>query len=168
MARTISFQDKKLTLLGRELSVGDTLPSFKVVGNDMSDITESFLTGKTAIVATVPSVDTPVCSIELKRFNKELEALSGNVILLAVSMDLPFAQKRWCGAEGVTKVTTASDFKYRSVGEGFGTHIQEWGLLSRALFVTSAQGKLTYVEYVPEVAQEPNYEAALKAVKAAL
>ncbi len=169
--KNITFKGGPLTLLGKELRVGDFLPAFKLTANDMSDFKSESLRGKTVILSVVPSLDTPVCSIQTKRFNQEVSGLgkdSGKeVIVLTVSMDLPFAQKRWCGAEGVTSVVTASDYKYRSFGEAFGVLIKEWGLLGRAIFVADRDGKIVHLEYVPEVSTEPNYEAALKKVKEA-
>ena len=165
MARTTTFKGSPLNLAGTELKVGDKLPAFKLTGNDMSDVDNRKFAGCTLIITTVPSLDTPVCSIETKRFNHEVEALGGAVKVLTVSMDLPFAQSRWCGAEGVKTVTTASDYKYRGFGESTGTYIQEWGLLSRAVIVADASGTIRYVEYVPEIAQEPDYAKALAAAK---
>ena len=161
MARTTTFKGTPLTLAGRELKVGEKLPAFRLTGNDMNDVTGCAFTGSALIITTVPSLDTPVCSIETKRFNQEISSLGGKVNVLTVSMDLPFAQKRWCGAEGVSNVTTASDYKYRAFGEDTGTYIQEWGLLSRAVFVADATGVIRHIEYVPELSQEPDYAAAL-------
>jgi thiol peroxidase len=161
--KNITFKGGKLTVTGRELKVGDTLPSFKLVGNDMKDITNEDFKGKKLILVVVPSLDTPVCQIEVKKFNEEASKRK-DIAVLAVSLDLPFAQKRWCGSEGVSNVTSASDYKYRSFGESFGTYIVELGLLARAIFSVNEKGVITHVEYVPEIAQEPEYDAALKAV----
>ncbi len=164
--RTLTIHGKPLTLLGNQLAVGAKVPDFKATANDMSDLTPAQFQGKVVIYSTVPSLDTPTCSIETKRFNLEAEKIGQSVTVLTLSMDLPFAQKRWCGAEGVSNVITASDYKYRSVGEAFGVHIQELGLLARAVFVADTKGTLTYVEYVSEVSAEPDYAKVLEAVRA--
>jgi thiol peroxidase len=163
MTQTITFKGAPLTLTGTTLKVGDSLPSFKLVAQDMSDLTSASLAGKTLIISVVPSLDTPVCSVQTKRFNQYVSKLGPNAVVLTVSLDLPFAQKRWCGAEDVTHVVTGSDYKYREFGEKFGVMIKEWGLLARALFVVNTSGKIVHVEYVPEVSSEPQYEAALQA-----
>lgn len=162
---SITFKGNKISIAGRAIKEGDTLPSFKVTGNDLKDLTEADFAGKVLVLSAVPSLDTPVCATETKRFNQEASELGSDVRILTVSMDLPFAQKRWCAAEGVTGLTTASDYKYRSFGEAFGTYIKELGLLTRAVFVADRTGKVVYVEYVDEVTQEPNYSAALDAVR---
>ena len=167
MARTTNFKGSPLTLKGAALKVGDKIPGFRLTGTSMEDVTPEMFKGKKLLISTVPSLDTPVCSIETKRFNQETSKLGANVSVLTVSYDLPFAQKRWCGAEGVSSVITASDYKHRSFVENFGTFIEEWGLLSRAVFVVDTKGVVQYVEYVPEIASEPNYDAALKALVAA-
>ncbi len=163
--QNISFKGAKLTIKGKALKVGDSIPSFLLTANDMSDIKSDSFKGKALIISIVPSLDTPTCALQTKRFNKEATELSSKATILTVSRDLPFAQKRWCGAEAVANVVTASDFKYRSFGEAFGVEIPDWGLLARAVLVVNPQGKITHIEYVPEVSQEPNYEAALKAVR---
>lgn len=165
MTRHTSFKGTELALKGNELKVGDTLPAFTLTGNDMGDLKSQDFAGKKLLVSVIPSLDTPVCAIQTKRFNDEVAKLGGDVALLTVSMDLPFAQKRWCGAEGVEAVVTASDYKYRAFGEAMGAFIPDWGLLSRAVFVADKNGKVVYSEYVPEVSTEPNYEAALAAIK---
>ncbi len=162
----IAFKGNKLTASGKALRVGDALPAFTLTAQDMSDLKSTNFAGKVLIISTVPSLDTPTCSVQTKQFNKAAEKLSKDVVVLTVSMDLPFAQKRWCGAEGVTQVQTGSDFKYRSFGKAFGAHLEEWGLLARAVFVADRNGKVTHVEYVQDVSQEPNYDAALGAVSA--
>jgi thiol peroxidase len=157
-----------MTLVGERVKVGDPLPSFCVTANDLSPVKGENFTGKVLVVVTVPSVDTPVCATETRRFNKNAADLSGDVRILVVSMDLPFAQKRFCAAEGIDKVSTASDYKDHKFGEAFGARIKELGLLTRTVFVFDKKGKCTYAEYVPEVTQEPNYDAAFAAVKASL
>jgi thiol peroxidase len=118
------------------------------------------------ILSTVPSLDTPVCDIETRKFNERAAEIPGAAIV-TVSMDLPFAQKRWCGAHGIDKVVTVSDYKYRDVGEKFGVRMKETALLARAIFVIDPQGTITYQQIVPEIAQEPDYDAAIAAAQAA-
>ncbi|MFH0983656.1 MAG: thiol peroxidase [Planctomycetota bacterium] len=164
----IKFKGNPMTLVGGGVKVGDPLPPFCVTANDLSPIKAEDFKGRVLAVVTVPSVDTPVCATETRRFNKNVADLSGDVRILVVSLDLPFAQKRFCAAEGIDRVSTASDYKDHKFGEAFGARIKELGLLTRAVFVFDKQGQCTYAEYVPEVTQEPNYDAAFAAVKAAL
>jgi len=168
MAKTnqnITMHGNKLKVTGTEIKEGATLPSFTLTGNDMTDVAASKFAGKVLIVLSVPSLDTPVCALEAKRFNKEATDLSSDVTILCVSRDLPFAQKRWCAAEGATRVVTASDFKYRTFGQQFGTELPDLGLLARAVFVADKSGKITFVDYVTEVAEEPKYDEVLAAVR---
>ena len=165
---TVMFKDTTLTLLGNDVRAGQNAPDFKVQKSaDMSDYTLASGAGKTRIIATVPSLDTPVCDLETKRFNEEASKLSG-VEVVCVSMDLPFAQKRWCGAANVDKVITASDHREASFGKNYGVLISGGPLdrvLARAVFVISPDNKLKYVEYVPSIGEHPNYEAVLAAAK---
>jgi thiol peroxidase len=151
-------------LLGPELIAGRKAPDFRVVRNDMSPATLADFKGKTKVILSVPSVDTPVCDVEVRRFNKEAAALD-NVVVLCVSVDLPFAQKRWCGAAGIDKVTTLSDYKELSFAKAYGVFIKETHLLARAVFVIDAEDEMTYVEYVPEITSEPSYEGVLEHLK---
>ena len=162
----ITFKGTKLTLSGKPLRVGDAMPLFTLTAHDLSDLKNDTFKGKILIISSVPSLDTPVCSIQTRRFNQFAEELSPKICVLTISMDLPFAQKRWCGAESCQRVTCASDYKYRSFGKAFGVFIEEWGLLSRALFVVDQKGKIAYLEYVPEVSHEPDYDSALSKAKA--
>jgi thiol peroxidase len=164
MNRTTGFQGTTLALNGKGLLLNEQLPKFALTGNTMTDVTNDVLQNKVAIIISVPSLDTPVCAIETKKFNEEVAKLN-NVIVLAVSRDLPFAQKRWCAAEGVANVMTASDYKYRTFGETFGVEIEEWALLSRAVFVAGKDGTIRYVEYVQQIPEEPNYTEILKIVR---
>ena len=116
------------------------------------------------LIASVPSLDTPVCAIETKRFSEEISKLGPDVACLVVSLDLPFAQKRWCGAEAVENIVTGSDYKYRSFGEDFGVYIQDMGLLARAIFLADKEGKIQHVEYIPDISEEPNYQAVLSKI----
>ncbi|HEY3304695.1 MAG TPA: thiol peroxidase [Candidatus Binatia bacterium] len=168
MAAKISFKGNPVNLVGNEVKVGQAAPDFKVQKSaDMSDYTLGSGAGKTRIFATVPSLDTPVCDQETRRFNEEAAKLS-NVEIVTVSMDLPFAQKRWCGAAGIDKVVTASDHRDASFGKNYGVLISGGPLdrvLARAVFVVGPDNKLKHVEYVSDIAQHPNYDAALAAAK---
>jgi thiol peroxidase len=164
----ITFKGNPMTLIGPEVKVGSNLPKFTVTGQDLSDITNETFAGKVLVVSVVPSVDTPVCAIQTKKFNEQVAGLSDKVTVLTVSLDLPFAAKRFCAAEGIEAVVTGSDFKHQSVGEGFGVKIKELGLLCRAVFVVDPNGKVVHAEYVKEATNEPDYDAAMKAVKSTL
>ncbi|MFI3270853.1 MAG: thiol peroxidase [Pseudomonadota bacterium] len=164
----ITFLGGPLTLAGNPVSVGDKAPDFTVAANDMSPRTLASYAGKTLIIATVPSVDTPVCDMEVRRFNQEAEKLGENIQILTISCDLPFAQARWCGAAGVAQVETLSDHMALSFGHAYGVAIKELRLLSRAIFVINADGVVTHAEIVPEVTHEPDYAAALAAAQAAI
>ncbi|MDC0336197.1 thiol peroxidase [Pseudodesulfovibrio sp.] len=163
-----TFQGNPLTLVGPEIKVGESAPNCELVTNDLSNATLDDFGGKVLIIASVPSLDTPVCDMETRRFNTEAAALGDDVKILTVSMDLPFAQARWCGAAGVEAVQTLSDHKDASFGEGWGTLIKELRLLTRAVFVVGKDGKVAYVQYVGEITEEPDYAAALEAAKAQL
>jgi thiol peroxidase len=164
-AGIITFQGNALTLVGSEVKVGEQAPDFAVVANDLSPTTLADYAGKTLIIAVVPSLDTPVCDMEVRRFNNEAAKLGNDVKILTVSMDLPFAQARWCGAAGIEAVQTLSDHASASFGENWGALIKELRLLTRAVFVIGKDGKVAYVEYVKEITDEPNYDAALAAAK---
>lgn len=160
----VTLRGNPMTLLGPELKVGDQAPDFKLVGNDMKPVTLADTAGKVRILASVPSLDTPVCDAETRRFNEEAGQLPG-VEILTISMDLPFAQSRWCGAAGVKNVRTVSDYKERSFGPAYGVLIPELQLDARAVFVLDKDNTLRYVEYVKEVAEPPNFDAVLAAAK---
>ena len=155
-----------LTLIGPELKPGDKAPDFSVVDNGLKPVTLKDTGAKVRIISVVPSLDTPVCDAQTKKFNEEVANLPG-VDVLTVSMDLPFAQKRWCGAFGVDKVKMLSDHKDGSFGSNYGTLIKELRIESRAIFVVDANNKILHAEYVKEVADHPNYEAALSAARSA-
>ncbi|MDQ0189478.1 thiol peroxidase [Alicyclobacillus cycloheptanicus] len=161
------FAGKACTLVGPELKVGDVAPDFELVANDLSTVTLADSKGKVRIISVVPSLDTGVCDAQTRRFNEEASKLGDNVVILTVSADLPFAQKRWCGAAGVDRVQTLSDHRSMSFGDAYGTHIREVRLESRAVFVVDSSDKLVHVEYVPEAGKHPDYEAALNAAKQA-
>nr|WP_278679174.1 thiol peroxidase [Clostridium paraputrificum] len=164
--KKITFKGKDITLEGNQLSVGDTLKNCTLVGNDLNEV-ELTKTNGIRVILSVPSIDTPVCDTEVRRFNKEIESLP-NAHCYTVSMDLPFAQARWCGAAGINRVTTLSDYKYRSFGDTTGTYIKELGLLTRASFVVDENNKVIFVEYLDEVANEPSYDKIISVVKNAI
>jgi thiol peroxidase len=158
---------KPVTLEGRPVVIGQPAPDFTAVANDMSEKKLSDWRGKTIILSTVPSLDTAVCDKETRTFNQRASDLGANTVVLTVSMDLPFAQKRWCGNAGIDRVVTLSDSKRREVGEKYGLRMAETGLLARAVTVIDPQGVVRYQQVVPEVASEPDYDAAINAAKAA-
>lgn len=164
--RTTTLKGNPLELVGPELKVGDPAPDFELVGSDLKPVTLGE-GGTVRIFSVVPSLDTPVCDAQTKRFNDEIAKLDG-VEVITVSMDLPFAQSRWCGAFGVDKVKMLSDHKTGSFGTNYGTLIAPLRIESRAIFVVGKDNVLKHVEYVAEVADHPNYETALAAAKAAL
>ena len=164
---SVTFKGNPVTLIGNEVGVGQTAPDFKVQKIDLTEYTLSASAGKTRIVASVPSLDTPVCDLETKRFNQEAAKLP-NVEIVCVSMDLPFAQKRWCGASSVDKVITASDHREASFARNYGVLISGGPLdrlTARAVFVIGPDNKVRHVEYVKEVTEHPNYEAILAAAR---
>jgi thioredoxin-dependent peroxiredoxin len=163
----VTFKGNPVTLVGPEIKVGDKAPNFSVLANDLSTVTLDDTKGMVRIISVVPSLDTGVCDMQTRRFNEEAGKLEG-VKILTVSVDLPFAQKRWCGAAGVEKVQTLSDHRDLSFGTAYGVAIKELRLLARAVFVVDKNDVVTHVEYVPEVTQHPNYEAAILAAKKAL
>lgn len=162
---SITMKGNSLTLVGSELRLGDRAPDFEILGNDLTPVKLSAFSGKVRIISTVPSLDTPVCDIETRRFNEEAGRLGPDVVILTVSMDLPFAQKRWCGASGVEKVVTLSDHYDASFGRSYGVLIKELRLLARAVFVVDRDGIVKYIQIVKEMTNEPNYDEVLNAVK---
>jgi thiol peroxidase len=160
----ITMKGNPLTLMGREVQVGEPAPDFEVVANDLSPFRFASLKGKVVIVSSVPSLDTPTCNIETQRFNEEAAKLGPGVEILTISMDLPFAQKRWCGAAGVDRVKTYSDHKDAAFGLAYGVLIKELRLLARAVFVVDQAGVVRYVQLVKELSQEPDYDEVLQAV----
>jgi thioredoxin-dependent peroxiredoxin len=163
---SITFGGNPVTLLGNEVKVGDKAPNFTVLANDLSPVTLDDSKGSVRLISVVPSLDTGVCDAQTRRFNEEVANL-GNVQILTISVDLPFAQSRWCGAAGVDKVQTLSDHRDLSFGEAYGIAMQENRLLGRAVFVVDSNDTVTYAEYVSEVTDHPNYEAAIEAAKQA-
>ena len=161
----ITMHGDPLTLLGPEVKVGDTAADFEVLANDLSPVKLSDYKGKVVIISSVPSLDTPVCDVQTRRFNTEATGLSGDVVVLTISTDLPFAQGRWCGSAGVENVVTLSDHRDTSFGSSFGVLIQGLRLLARAVFVIDKDGIVRYVQIVDELTNEPDYEPAIEAAK---
>lgn len=161
----VTFKGNPVTLVGSVVKVGDAAPDFSVVDNSMGAVSLANYQGMVKIVSAVPSLDTPVCDTETRRFNQEAAKLPGDVVVLTISADLPFAQKRWCGAAGIDKVVTLSDYRDRSFALAYGVLIDELKLLSRSIFVIDKQNVIRYIQHVPEVTQEPDYEAALRAAR---
>ncbi len=161
----ITMKGQPLTLQGKEVKVGEPAPDFEALTNDLSPIKLSSYRGRICIISSVPSLDTSVCDTMTRRFNEEAGSLGGDVVVLTISMDLPFAQGRWCGAAGVENVQTLSDHRDASFGNAFGVLIKELRLLARAVFVVDKEGIVRYVQIVNELTNEPDYEAVLQAVK---
>jgi thioredoxin-dependent peroxiredoxin len=164
----ITFKGNPMTLAGSELKVGSPAPAFELHYADagIKKLTLEDLKGKPTIISVVPSLDTPTCAIQTKRFNQELAAMGDAINAVTVSRDLPFAQARFCGAESI-KMRTASDYQTHQFGEAYGLTIEELKLLTRAVLVLDARGTVVYKEVVKEVTQEPDYAKALEALKAA-
>ncbi|WP_026583484.1 thiol peroxidase [Bacillus sp. J33] len=163
---SITFKGNPVTLLGNEVKTGDKAPEFKVLANDLSEVTLADSKGQVRLISVVPSIDTGVCDAQTRRFNEEAAKLD-NVKVITVSVDLPFAQKRWCAAAGIENVQTVSDHRDLSFGEAYGVAIKELRLLARAVFVVDSNDTVTYAEYVSEATDHPNYEAAVEAAKQA-
>jgi thiol peroxidase len=164
----ITFKGNPMTLLGPVLNVGDKAPAFTAVDTTLAPVGLDTHPGKIRIISAVPSLDTPVCDTETRRFNQEAASLPDSVVVLTVSLDLPFAQKRWCGAAGIDRVITLSDYRERSFGLAYGVLIKELLLLARCIFVVDGQGIIRYIQQVPEVTSEPDYAAVIAAVKTLL
>ena len=169
MARTgvVTFKGNPMTLVGDEVKVGQQAPDFVMhrFEGGMQKLTLADLKGKPSIISVVPSLDTPVCQIQTKKFNQELASYGDNINAWTVSLDLPFAMNRFCGAEGIKSLKAVSDYQDRSFGKNWGMLIDELKILARGTFVLDPTGKVVYAETVKEVAQEPNYEAPLAALK---
>ncbi len=161
----VTIKGNPLTLVGNEIKVGDMAPDFTVIANDLSPASLSSYKGKTLIISSVPSLDTPICDMSTRRFNQEATALGSDVTILTISMDLPFAQARWCGVAGVQNIVTLSDHRDASFGTAYGLLIKELRLLARAVLIIDKNGKTQYLQLVPEVAQEPDYDGALDALR---
>ncbi|HVW37761.1 MAG TPA: thiol peroxidase [Pirellulales bacterium] len=164
----VTFKGKPMTLAGNAVTVGQQAPPFKAhrfADGQMTEVTPETLKGKPTIISVVPSLDTPVCQKQTKNFNQQLAAYGDKINAITVSLDLPFAMNRFCGAEGITSLKSVSDYQDRSFGQNWGMLIEELKILARGTFVLDANGKVVYAEQVKEVADEPNYDAALAALK---
>ena len=161
----VTFKGNPLTLVGAELHVGDEAPDAEVVDNEMSMVKLSNYRDKVCVISAVPSLDTPVCDTETRKFNEKAKEIGSEIIILTISMDLPFAQKRWCGSAGVQNVVTLSDYRSVDFGTKYGVLIKELHLLARTIFVVDKEGVIQYIEVVPEVTDEPDYAAVIDAAK---
>jgi thiol peroxidase len=164
----VTFKGQPLTLVGPELKPGDKAPDFTIIDQSLQPASLKDYAGKVILLSVVPSLDTSICSAQTKRFNEEAAQLPEDVVILTVSMDLPFAQARFCGAENIDRVKVLSDHRDASFAQAYGTLVKELRLECRAIFVIDRDGTIRYVEYVPEIASHPNYDAALQAVKSLL
>lgn len=164
----VTMKGQGLTLLGNEVKVDDVPEDVTLVGNDLAEVKLSSFLGKVCIISVVPSLDTPVCDIMARRFNEAAGEIDGDVVVLTVSADLPFAQARWCGAAGVNNVVTLSDYRDAAFGEAYGVLIKGLRLLTRAVFVVDTDGVVMYEQIVPELTDEPDYDAALTVAKSLL
>ncbi len=161
----VTLKGNPLTVIGKKLSVGDKAPDFKLVANDLSTVTLADSAGKVRLISVVPSLDTPICDAQTRRFNEEAANFGDDIAILTVSAEHPFNQKRWCGAAGIDKVQVVSDHMDMNFGDAYGTHVKELRLEQRSIFVVDKDDTIRYVEYVPEIAQHPDYDAAIAAVK---
>jgi thiol peroxidase len=166
-ADAVTMQGSPLTLLGPELKAGDAAPDFTAVDQNLDEVSLSDLKGKTVLISAVPSVDTSVCSLQTQRFNEEAASLPGDVVIVSISQDLPFALGRFCGAEGIERLMVLSDHVDAEFGLAYGVLIKGLRLLARSVFVVGADGTIRYLQIVPEVTDHPDYEAALEAVRQA-
>lgn len=161
----VKIKDKSVVLIGNKVVTGQPAPNFKVVDEQFKAVRLNDFSGKVVLISVVPSIDTGICSLQTKRFNDEVLNLPGNVKLLTISTDLPFAQKRFCIEENVSQIQLLSDSVWRDFGRNYGLLIKDMGLLSRAVLIVDAEGTLAYQQVVPQISQEPDYDDALKALK---
>lgn len=161
----ITFGGDKVTLEGKEIKVGDIAPSFKAVNKDLSDFNSEDLKGKIVVYSVAPSIDTPVCALQTTTFNEEATKLSDDVKIVTVTVDLPFAQERFCSVKGIDNADIVSDYRYKEFGQKFGFMMEELQLLARGVVIVDRDGKVAYVEYVPEVTNDVNFDKALEEVK---
>lgn len=165
--KQFTLKGEPITVLGPELKPGNKAPEFTLLDNDLSVVNSKKFKGKTRLIMSVPSLDTPVCDQQVHQFYKAVTSLDKNIEILVISSDLPFAQKRWCGSAGIEKITVLSDHREMLFGKVYGTLIEELRLESRAVFVVDVTDTVTYSEYVPEMTEYPNYKGALNALEAA-
>ncbi len=162
---TVTLKGKPVEISGQPPRVGDPAPAFDLVANNMESVKLSDSDGKIRVLSVVPSVDTSVCSLQTVRFNREFAQLPESVVGYTISVDTPFAQTRYCGAEGIEKVQLLSDYKGNTFGHDWGLYIQDMGALARSVFIVDKDGTIAYEQIVPEIAQEPDYDAVLAKVK---
>jgi len=163
----VTMNRNSVTLIGPDIKVGDKAPDFTALNSELLDVKLSDFSGKTKVISVTPSLDTPVCDIETRRFNQEAAGLGADVQILTISMDLPFAQKRWCGAHDIKSVLTLSDYREAAFGATYGVLIKDLRLLARAVFVVDREGRIRYIQLVKEITTEPDYRAVIEAVKKA-
>lgn len=168
MDQKITFAGNPVTLVGEPVRVGDKAPVFTVTDGKLQPVNSGQFDGKIRVISVFPSIDTPVCSLQTKRFNREAAALGDDVAVLSLSVDLPFAQQRFCAAEGIDRSYVYSDYNGHDFGHKYGFLIRELALLTRGVVVIDREGTVRYVEYVPEITSEPDYERVLEAVRALL
>jgi thiol peroxidase len=161
----VTSRGKPLTVRGDVLKEGDKAPEFTLVANDGSKVSLADSAGKTRLISVVPSLDTGICDAQTRRFNEEAAGFGEDIVVLTVSADLPTAQRRWCAAAGIDQVQLLSDHLDMNFGDAYGTHVKEIRLEQRSIFVVDANDRVTYIEYVPEIGQHPNYDAALAALR---
>lgn len=164
-AQKVTFGGNPVTLLGESAKVGDKAKEFTLVNSDMKEVKLSNFEGKIKILSIAPSIDTPVCANQTRTFNKEATKLNDNIAVLSISVDLPFALKRFCAAEGIDNVETLSDHKETDFGLNYGFLIEEMRILARGIVIIDQNDQIQYVEYVPEIGDEPNYQKAMEAVR---
>ena len=165
MVRSIKFKGNPLNLEGRTLDIGTKAPDFKVMSQDMKDIRLSDFQGKVKIITSFPSLDTPVCNLQVREFNKRATGFSSDIVVLGISKDLPFAQKRFCEMNGINNVTVLSDYKYSSFGKNYGLLIKELNLLARAVIILDKNDIVRYIQIVKELTNQPDYEDVFKHLK---
>lgn len=166
MSNSVTFKGNTMQLTGNMPKVGDAAPDFQLVANDLSKVSLKDSAGKVRIISAVPSIDTSVCALETARFNHELDKLPDSVVGYTVSVDTPFAQKRWCGAEGVEKMKLLSDYRDHGFAKGYGVYLDDLALAARCVFIVDKNDKIAYVQLVPEVTHEPNYDEVLDKARA--
>ena len=164
----VTFKGIPLTVMGEPLELGDTAPEFTLRASDQSERTLADYTGKVKLISVVHSLDTGICDAQTRRFNEEAATLGETVAVITVSAEHPLNQRRWCGAAGIDQIEVLSDHYDMNFGDAYGTHIQEWRLQQRAIFVIDQEDTVRYIEYLPEIAQHPDYQSALSAVRALL
>lgn len=161
----VTIKGSPMTVIGAPLNIGEKAPAFTLIANDLKKVSLADSAGKVRLLSVVPSLDTGICDAQTRRMNEEAAKLGDGVVVLTVSAEHPFNQKRWCGAVGIDRVQVLSDHMDMNFGEAYGTYVKEWRLEQRSMFVVDADDTIRYIEYVPEIAQHPDYDAALAAVR---